>query len=475
MVNFGWAQQVRNFGAYPESLLESWTLRGIGYKFFFHALASAALYVSQPAGLTTILVFNALYLALCLAVMALSARLAKKASNQIGLKSFEVFLLLSLAMVCTGNLSWAQESHLAVTLTVLAVAFVVRYARAGLWIAGLIISYVATLKGITALCGVFVGIAYLVRHGVTRSSLVQLAICGAFYLSLLVAMYLTVLRPELDDLILASGLQRPSLGSGLETARSFMAGLAHFTAFNPVVGVCILSLIFVPRTSQGRKTEISLILIVLVSALAFTLIQNRYFPYHYQLLALVALMVIVLRVIASESILHWQMPVWTITAVTTTSFLAISILPVSSHSIPKKLEENLCAIQAASRIKTTMEAEEGFDERQKVLFLTNGAPNFVLTNPSLLRFLYPLPLQRELRAVAVRRDVLSTALNFEGQNIVLAPQWFKIDAPEKADIRAKLQREYTKADVPKSCKSDIELWQRVVTPHAQPLVEDSNA
>lgn len=478
---FGWANQVQYYGSYPGSLLDSWTLRGVGQKFVFHAVAMAALAVAHPPGMETLYVFNVIYLVLCLALLASAAAVIAPVLPAWGLNRLDAFLIVAVTVLPASSLAWTQESHLALMLTALAIAFVLSRPVLGLWIACTIMLFVATLKGITVLYAGLVGAAYIVRWGCNRQAIARLLAAAVVSAAALATLYATILRPEWMDLMLAASLQQPTFS--IETPIVFFRNLFIASVQQPIIPISLaVALAAAIRRSKQAEFWVALGLIW-CTCLAFVVIQNRYFGYHFQpfVLASVASLVVALSQTVKPTdsahgsaastpsgriaVLHKVAVFSAVAYLIVNVFPIIPIKAVAARTIWVETQDLQCRLQQSKKLHETMRAQPDFDPDAPMLYLSAGTANFVIRNPSYLRFIYPLPVQREI----INSDLVKSPVNIEmrqqmakyrGQFVLLQPDWFGINLPSNQELATMLNRDYEVIDSTQTCGPKIELWRR---------------
>lgn len=358
--------------------------------------------------------------------LVLGAYLFSRSHNASVKNQWKLFFITSIFLVTAGSDSFMQAEHLAIGLLVYAVFFLSRQKVVFDIIAGILLGFVAGLKGITLL---YAGAVLVFSFFYFRKSnywIVSLALVIVFGTSILISW---------KELETAKLLQ----GNGLNLRRFFdyFRITYRFVCIDQAYMlslVCCLVLIVLVWI-KNKKDKPLFWKFIFPAALMFALVVPTVvlqvgFSYHYFGL-LLFLLLLARSVLQFEGTAHFA---------TLKKFIDLRIAlpallmylffstPVISHS-KNVMQYNLSNFR--SEIAVNDSISKIIPAGERVLFLTDGVLNFYSSNPSACYEFFPITINRlmpKYPSIPVKlkpryEATLSCIKNFTGNYIVLGENW----------------------------------------------------
>jgi len=414
-------------GSFYNQLIESWNLRGFGYKFIIYLnykLINPWLNMFESPN-----VFNHVYRAfhslfflttLFSGSFLLKNRFAEFSINQNKLLLASVIIFFSASFLMIG-----QPEEYAFIFTIWYLVFGITKNKILNWLSGLFVFVLFSLKVTTVGFLVFPASIFLYHRKKVNFNI--LFISGIAGVLLTAFFYFTLLKPDLKDVLEASLFQKSGILSQI-MLKSFESRFSEFWIYDSFLylGICIsfLSFLYFFRIKQ------ILIAFCFLSVSFVIFYQNKFFPYHFILFYPLAIYSIYNILLSSEKL--------------TIILLVISLFfyfDIYYHGLDDKPKYN--NIKGSSSYNWQFNYQFRFDIAQALkkeiknpneplLFLTEGGINYFLPNPSYSRYFYPLPLQRialnsKLKETAVYKNTLISFFNYKGEYVVWQPDWFNLD------------------------------------------------
>jgi hypothetical protein len=453
ITGLAWADLEALQGHFPVSLSELWLSRGIGYKAFLYVAEGLSRLIAGDALRLRVSVFNAVFVALALGVLivaywALLLRSDEEAIKRLSLRDrAETVALAALCVVPAVIWSWAQDTHVSVLLCVLGIGLALSSSVRAQWCSGIVLALLFSIKGVTALDFLFVlaaafatGEAARIRRVIVSAGVATAATGLA---------YVTILRGEFENILLAAQFQENSLSLRLG---AFLGNGFQFAAYNPAIPVALLLLaaaLSAGLTRKGPRLTGFAILIWLVP-LASLFAQHEFFGYHYQGFVLSAWLCLTALYLARGG--HWPdffklraapplarsfvLLVCCVNAVTIgASLLATKKTIYSRPAIERRLA---CWIEIAKQARSLIRtADPSLAENGGIVNLTPVAYGLGLRSAS--RFFFPLPLQPQNLGTEASKDYVRSIAQYDGPAIMAYDAMMKLGgayAPIVAHLRA---------------------------------------
>ena len=283
-----WADLEALQGHFPASLSDLWLSRGIGYKLFLYLTEGLLRLIASDALRARLYIFNAIYIALGLGLIACAyfAFLLRRDPTTLSSLSLrdraETLALAALLFLPAGiwGDAWAQDTHISVLLCVFGIGLALSPSVRAQWCSGTILIFLFSIKGVTALDFLFV-LATVLATG-DRERIRRVVISAGIATATIALAYATILRTEFENLLLAAQFQT-SLPHGV---RAFVFMGVQFALHNPAIPVALLVLAVAIRHKIGLWTKsprlVGLAIVIWFVPLAAIFTQREFARYHYQ-------------------------------------------------------------------------------------------------------------------------------------------------------------------------------------------------
>lgn len=285
-ISVAFAQQADLIGSFPGNVIDSWTLRGVGYKyltyFFYKAGTSFVDYQDKCA---FEIVFKMVVSAFILIILGASCRIARKTLQENGIRSFTVFMLGCISFFTVSHWISFQAEDMSALILIFAMACAICKSRVFNLLAGFVLALLFTMKGVTVVLGVN---ALLVLFLIEQSRenrhrrLLYVSISYVLFSILLLLAIVLFIPSEIYDLKDAALFQ---LSSRASIIRRFLALAFGITYFNhtPILilgGFSAIVVSFYLFLKKEAKAFGVLFLLWMIPAAVVTA-QGKGFPYHY--------------------------------------------------------------------------------------------------------------------------------------------------------------------------------------------------
>jgi hypothetical protein len=453
ITGLAWADLEALQGHFPVSLSDLWLARGIGYKTFLYLAEGLSRFVAGDALRVRIYIFNALFVALALGVL-IGAYCAFLLPSDPGVvKRFslrdraETLALAALCFVPAVIWSWAQDTHISILLCILGIGLVLSPSVRAQWGSGVVLILLFSIKGVTALDFLFVlatafatGDAARIRR-VVISAGVATAATGLIYV--------TILRTEFDNILLAAQFQQNDLSDRLD---AFLDNGVEFAIYNPAIPIALLALAAAVSAGLTRRSPrlVGFAILVWLAPLASLIVQGEFFGYHYQGFVLSSWLCLAALYLAqggrwSDFIKLRSAPPLAKAFVVLACCVDVAAIGASLLTTKKSIysrpaiERRLdCWIQIARQARSLiLTADSRLEQNGAVVNLTSVTYGVGLRSAS--RFFFPVLLQPQNLGTQASKDYVRSIVEYDGSAIIAYDSMMKLGgayAPIVAHLRA---------------------------------------
>lgn len=361
------------------------------------------------------------------------------------------FWIVFFAFTTCLNFCIMQAEYHAVLLSLVCIIFVVSNNQYLHYLAGSIIFFIATIKGITLflfvpiLCG-----AYLLGKSQQTATVKVLAgFCAAGAVA--VILQLTVWKNMIPDLLLAPLITGVGRWPVTNVIVAFMVQSFMSLYYIPVLPIGMLGVILLFASGKLLPSEKVAFALMWITPISMILIHSENFAYQFFICVLPAVVTIVYcsRILDGSKFTHGPksrivpaiMPVaisWMIFAWVVLNLLS-GVMLTAEQSVYMVQQNNSAEIDRLYNISS----------QHSVLYLDAGAAPYYFRANSTSRYICPLPLQRsspewELRGNDAVERVYADIVNYDGEYIVADgnADWFHMNYTDRGEIREKLNTEY---------------------------------
>jgi hypothetical protein len=476
ITGLAWADLEALQGHFPTSLSDLWLSRGIGYKTFLYLAEGPSRFIAGDAIRSRTYIFNAIFIVLALGVLIGAYRAFLLRRDPAEVKGFslrdraETLALAALCFIPAVIWSWAQDTHISILLCVLGIGLALSPAVRAQWCSGVVLILLFSIKGVTALDFLFV-IATAVATG--EAARIRRIIISAAVAAVATGLaYATILRTELDNILLAAQFQQPA-----HLGRFVKNGL-QFAAYNPVIPIALVVLAAAVGVGLTRKSPrlvgfaIFIWLVPLVSLFA----QQEFFGYHYQGFVLSSWLCLTALYLARGG--HWSdffairsapplAKIFVILACCVDlAAMGMSLLTPDKSIYSRPVVEHRfdCWLQIAKQSRSIiLAADPGLVENGAIVNLTRYTYGLGLR--STLRFFFPLPLQNQNLDTQASKDYIRSIVEYDGPAVIAYAGMMKLTDKDFAPIVQHLRADYRPALViPPLCQdvrnSGVMVWMR---------------
>lgn len=431
IVSIGASVQADYFeGNWFQKVYNSWNLRGIGYKFiifFLYKIAQVFQYPWQDIAQFQF-VFKFFYMAFMGTILFGSYKILKSEykTNSI-LKKYS---FLTLLVVLSGAYNVIGEpEEIAFVLSCLMISFGFSQNKWLNSLTGLFLIILFSLKAVTIVFASAPTLIFVLLLKKQRLKTIALSYVGFTLLG--VGFYYQFLGKELNDLYEATKYQT-SFTLTKAIYYNAKGTLKNLIAYQPMV---LFSLILAPfiKYSKISKKEVLAIISVFITMLFVMILQGRFFNYHFIVLYPVTAWIWYQLAIKNNHYFEKLNFKWLLVLPIGCYFFFSWIYndkllangPTSNNQLYTKQNFDVRdSIYSAVSLKIA-------DPKADVLYLTDGAANYFMPNPSYLRHFYPLSLQRivindQLPKLKAHQDDLSAIVNYTGNYVLINHGWLKL-------------------------------------------------
>lgn len=468
-VNVAFAQQADLAGPFPGNLLETWTLRGPGYKFLSYLFYEAAtLLVGYEDKQAFAVAFKSLYASGVLALLGTSTVAARETLREWAVDPVDAFFVASVAFLSVSQIVSFQAEEMAALAVVFATGLAVSGSRPLQYLAAAVLGLTFTLKGVTLLLGpVAVVVLFGVEGGFTRR-FVRVAVAAAVAAVVVPLGTVLAFPGEIDALLQATAFESTFGASPFQ--RVYRAGGMFVAAFEhlPVLlpGLVVGAAAGLAAIRRRRWVVAAVLAAMALVPFATVVIQGQggaWYGYHLAGLLPTTLFLLLglLSAIRRDDPRLGAVPDSLVDVRSVVVTLGVCWLlmtsPVSlfdggtgpySDSVPSSSATYRDVVGVERAVYGEIEREFDLTTREKVLYLADGVPTYYLESRSYLSYYYPLPIERadrnpSLRNTDIYRATLEEALRYDGRVIVHHHEWLALsDYPR---LQRKLEAEYCPA------------------------------
>jgi|TARA_B110000046_G_scaffold185868_1_gene230005 hypothetical protein len=417
-------------GNWFQKIYNSWNLRGIGYKFvifFLYKISQVFQYPWQDNSQFQF-VFKFIYMLFMGTILFCSYKILKPVYNADSiLKKYSLATLL--VILCGAYNVIGEPEEIAFVLSCLMISFGLSHNKWLNSLTGLFLVILFSLKAVTIVFASAPTLIFILLLG--KQKLKTIAISYAGFTLLGVGVYFQFLGKELNDLYEATKYQT-SFTLTKAVYYNAKGTLQNLIAYQPMV---LFSLILFPfiKYSKIDKKEVAAVVLVFITMLLVMTLQGRFFNYHFIVLYPIAVWTWYQIVMKNN---HYFKKL---------SFKWLLVFPIGCYFFfswvyNDKLPANGPTSNNQLYIKQNFEVRDSIysavsstisDPTSNVLYLTDGAANYFMPNPSHLRHFYPLPLQRivinnQLPQLKAHQNDLNSILTYQGDFVLVNHAWFKL-------------------------------------------------
>jgi hypothetical protein len=453
IVGLAWADLEALQGHFPMSLSDLWLSRGIGYKTFLYLAEGLSRFIADDAPRARTEVFNAIFIALALGVLYGAYRALLLRCDPVEMKRFslrdraETLALAALCFVPAVIWSWEQDTHISVLLCVLGIGLALSPSVRAQWGSGVVLILLFSIKGVTAIDFLFVIATALATGEAARIRRVVISAAAAIVATALA--YATILRAELDNILLGAQFQQPAhLGR-------FIRNGFQFAVYDPVIPIALVALAAAVGAGLTRKRLrlVGFAIFIWLVPLAGLFAQHEFFGYHYQGFVLSSWLCLMALYLAQGG--HWAdflairwAPALTkifviVACCVDLAAIGISLLTPRQTIYSRPVVEHRldCWIQITKQTRSAILANDpGLAESGAVVNLTRFSYGLGLR--SALRFFFPLPLQNQNLGTQASKDYVRSIVEYDGPAVIAYAGMMKLGDTGLAPILAHLRADY---------------------------------
>jgi len=478
ITGLAWADLEALQGHFPINLSDLWLSRGIGYKTLLYFAEGLSRFIAGDALRFRIYVFNGIFVALALGILigayyAFLLRRDPDAVKRLSLRDrAETLALVALCFVPAVIWSWAQDTHISVLLCILGIGLVLSSSVRAQWGSGAVLFLLFSIKGVTALDFLFVlatafatGDAARIRRVIISAGVAV----GATGLA-----YATILRTELENMLLAAQFQENSLSVRLG---AFLGNGFQFAIYNPAIPVALLVLAAAVAAGLTRKSPrlVGFAILAWLVPFAGLFAQHEFFGYHFQGFVLSSWLCLTALYLAHGG--HWPdffkirsapplakafvlLVCCADVAMIGASLLTTKKTIYSTPAIERRLD---CWIQTAKQARSLILATDpSLAEHGAIVNLT--PITYGLGLRSFSRFFFPLPLQPQNMGTSASKNYVRSIVGYDGPAVIAYDAMMKLGG-DYAPIVAHLRADYRPVLVsPPLCRgvqdANVLVWMR---------------
>lgn len=440
------AQQADFKGAFPANVIESWNLRGVGYKYLAYFFYRATIPFFDYQDKTHFEIGFKLFLsAFILLILGLSIAISRRTLIRYGVDIYSAFFIGGISFFTVSHHASFQAEDMTALIFVLGTACSISDSKILNLTAGFLLGLLFTLKGVTIILGisalVFIFLSEKDRYD-------KMSRVGLSYVvsSIVILVGIFLFMPsEIRDLqeatIFQSSFDRSLVTRLIILVRFFRINFEHNPILAPGVMAGLVICFYLFR-KRYFKTLIAYSLLWVFPAMV-VVIQGMGYGYHYSVMIPVAMgsiMAVLLIIRDLELDAKW--------------YAAVYLLPVMFGILCTSPLAIFQSSAVAPYVKTsghdhdtyaTIQQTFTLTEQPEILYLADGTFTYYFESPSYLRHYYPLSLQRskgnrDLIKMEVHQNALKRAMSYNGEFILLHHNWF--DLEQFPALQEKIRHQY---------------------------------
>jgi hypothetical protein len=442
-------------GSLLESLLNSWNLRGIGYKSIMLLVIKSSDYI----GVNNEYAYKVLYIFISGILFLFSWSIKTSFYRVFSIDKKKYFFWYIAAFLMVSNWMNMQPGHLAVLLSLPLSLVIFSREYISIFFTGLILTFMFALKGVTILFGGSVLVFLLLDY--SRKRVISAIISVLIWTFLSFVFYRFYATQEIVDLIAATSFQRSA-----EIDINFFVHLISnwLRAISHSIFLVLLPLILF----KARGKYLLFLVASLLICTFYVVIQSKYFAYHY--LIFIPTIVYYLakyvhgkRNIQVISVLYGLYLLLTITPSGVQVDLphARRLILKDASACHKYAREDYAFFESAGSI--FQDNINSYGDDTLMLYLSDGGINLFMKDiPSVSRYFYPLPIQRGLHE-GIKSDAYIKAKdqileNRDIEYVLIQNDWFKIDLDD--DLNYWLNECYKRVDSARNERIALTLYKK---------------
>lgn len=495
------ADQMGNF---PHSIDASWEIKPWGNRMIAYLLYKVGIVffdfndkISFEIGIKAI--FSIVIITSIIGLLySLNKHMGKQSLQLISIGFLLFFSLFSVSYHCA-----LQAEYFSIVITLISLALLFTESRTANLLSGVLVGLLLVIKGITGIFALqFFLIAFMIKGNFTKRMMISL---GGLFVGTIISLVSFVAFPNaLLDLYYATAFQ-----SSLESF-SILTRLLHtifylheaFTHIPILLPGLYVGAVIIPFIIWKREwKELSLYILLWVTAFIPVIIQGKYFSYHYLSFVIPAIFSIIMLLHNFKSYsdvlgkfgklsIGWVLflPVLMTTLALCSIWLSSELIPASASLIVITFSLIFLGVTAMYRkksrvqvfyvvllsvtaiwmvfnsfmgyhyvtyskestqfIQTNMQLRDELNLNSDgvILYLDDGIAPYFFESRSFCRYYYLLPLQRanfnpKLSETSLYSDTLMDILSYDGRIIILQPSWFCLGSQDNR-IAEKIKSEY---------------------------------
>jgi hypothetical protein len=447
-------------GNFPMNIFDTWTLRGTGYKiimFVFYQLTQTIADYENKILFEIIFQTSAAgFNVICSAIIARAGY--DRLQQAVTTRQFRYPIIFLMVSTFIFTISWKiefQPEMLATTLTLVAISISILSKRFGAYIAGAIMTFVATIKGITVLL-IIPMTGTLLLLNVKRTHVRDMLISFVVFSGIAGATAMIFAPSEITDIIYAAQIQDVGDKTVLNRVKTVLVSvfrLEHIPSL--LLGIPGGVSVLIYYWYRKMFLDIGILLSVVAGACLPIFIQANNFPYQYAPLLLPTFLVIHLGFISisehvpeiSNKMVFVSVTVFIIFSIVSSTWLA-PIFASGIHSGPVKDGSPVFhanRVDSQRDVYQSINSHHNFHQEDSVLYLASGQPAYYLASKSHSRYYFPLPLTAksdnpDIVYTKPYKRIYEAIMNYSGRYIVYEPRF--LDLTEHPRIEMKIKTEY---------------------------------
>ena len=421
--SFGGAFQADYLGSFPQNVYSSWNIRGIGYKIILFLFYKLFAFVGLDSSLFPVIIRTFYYL-FFLSLTYLFVYLIKKPLSNFNINYKNVFYIFCIGILTTSPYIHLQPEELSLFFCVGMIAFSLADNKYLNLLAGAFIPILLSFKLVTVLYAGFPAlIVFLLYYNNSDKRKIFAFIISCMIFSVLTFIfYYFIIPQEITDTVNATYFQ-DSFHFTIATPYRFVLNFIGKISHIPIILIGIFLLVNLLKHYKWDIKKLLMLILLFLPPTLSIIVQGKFFYYHYAVFIIVTSilygMLSSLKVEIKNNVIYYSLFV---------IFLFYTFVPGKIRTI-KDNEANIFywynIKDLLSNFGSTLRSK--YSKQQDVLFLTDGQINYFYREKSYLRYFAPLPVQRsgfKLKNQGVYKETISKILTYNGDVILLQPQWF---------------------------------------------------
>ncbi len=431
-----------------DALFDTWEMKGVLFKVYLAVSYTLTSHFSTLFDAYGQFVYKVIGIIPFLLLLLLAIYELPKSYHENFSKK-ELFCISSILLLATHFASHFQAEMWGVLLLLLSFSLYLHKGWKPKVMAAFIYTLTFYLKSPIPIMGgaLVIGAVILKKQNVKQAlfDLVPFAITTAIFLSLTLLFLYRRFPQEIVEMWNASYYQHTlfqDLDNLLLSLEHFIWHLLLSFLYTPIVTLgTIASFILLKKYHKDHDwLQCLLLCLVWLFPMAYILLSNHYFEYHYYLLAFSSMLILLILKNSGTIIKPKALCITSIIYLSFYLFVLSSVCPSNIYQ-----RRYFAEIQKSNYEKYGyyVGCELGKDS---VMYLDCGIGAFMFSNKSYLKYFYPLPLERikatdEFAQTTTYKETKKKAMEYSGEYIVLQEAWFCVHG-NNMDILEKIKKEY---------------------------------